>query len=233
MKQLFSILSIAILLSSCSSITGSGHIVTDKRQAGSFTGITSSGGIEVEITQGSSPSISVEADDNLISHIETRVEGSVLKISLKGIHNVRNAHMKVYVTAPVINMLHASSGSSMEVKNVLTSGGKLSLNASSAGSIHAHLDAPEVEANASSAGSLTLKGKTKTYSATSSSGASIKSPDLLSENTEASASSGGNAHVHASVNLFAHASSGGSVVYNGAGAVHSSVSSGGDVKMGN
>ena len=233
MKQIIFILSISFLFSSCTSITGSGRIIREKRQTGDFNGISVSGGIDVELKQGTSTSVDVEADDNLVNHIETRVEGSVLKIGHQGINNVVNAHMKVYVSAPFINMLRSSSASGIEVKDVLRSDGKISLNSSSAAYIHVQVNAPEVVADASSGASLDLSGKTKTYSANSSSGANIKSSDLLSENTEASASSGGSAHVHASISLNVNASSGGHITYYGAASVRSSVSSGGSVEKGN
>ena len=71
--------------------------------------------------------------------------------------------------------------------------------------LNAEIDAPKVTADASSGASITLKGKTKTYSAQASSGAKIRSGDLLSENTTVKASSGASAQVHASVSLNASA----------------------------
>ncbi|HEY6435163.1 MAG TPA: DUF2807 domain-containing protein, partial [Ignavibacteriaceae bacterium] len=74
-----------------------------------------------------------------------------------------------------------------------------------------------------------LSGKTKNYHAEASSGADIKSWDLLSEYTSVAVSSGANAQVHASVNLKATASSGAEITYHGAATVNKAVSSGANV----
>ena len=87
-----------------------------------------------------------------------------------------------------------------------------------------------MENTASSGATININGKTKSHTADVSSGADIKTSDLLSENTTVTASSGASAHVHASVNLNAKASSGANINYIGAANVQKTVSSGGSVE---
>ena len=79
--------------------------------------------------------------------------------------------------------------------------GKLNFKASSAASLHAEVDAPSVETSASSGATLDISGKTRIYDADCSSGANLKTGELLSEQTSISASSGASARVYASVKL--------------------------------
>lgn len=229
MKQLLFISVISILISSCHHISGSGNIITQTRTTGDFKRIAASSGFEVEVKNGPTVDVVIEADDNVMEYVETSLKGDVLRIGLKDHVNLTGAHLKAYITAPQINGIKASSGAEVTAKDQLKNAGKLSFSASSAGTIIADIDAPDVEASASSGSTIRLSGKTRDYDATASSGSDVKSGELMSETTTVSASSGSSATVHASVKLKATASSGASVHYYGGANVEKTVSSGGSV----
>lgn len=229
MKQILVLFITVLSLVSCSYTTGSGDIITENRSVGDFTGISVGGDFDVEVKIGPSTEVKVEADDNIMKYIETRVSGNTLKIRTEDLHNYNDVHMKVYITTPSLTRISASASARVEVKDLLKSSGRLSFNASSSGSVNADVDAPEVEADASSGATVNLNGKTRSYNVQASSGANIRSYDLLSEDTRVQVSSGASARVHASIKLNAQASSGGTVTYHGAATVTKSESSGGNV----
>jgi hypothetical protein len=218
-------------LCSCTSVSGSGNIITANRETGSFSGLKVSGPFDVEIKQGDKVEVVIKADDNLMDHIETEVRGGILRISTDR-HNFSNVHLNVYITVPSLKSITASSSAEIIV-NKLTSVEKIALDASSAGEITASLDAPDVSAESSSGGEITLSGRTKDFHASTSSGSSIEALDLLAENSTVSSSSGATAKVYASVLLDANASSGANIYYRGAGQVKKSVSSGAGVEKTN
>jgi len=227
-KLLIIILSISVL-GACRYRSGSGNIITEKRNTGAFTGISVGGGFDVEVKTGPAE-VMVEADDNIIKYIETDVVDGQLKIRLEHI-NIHDAHLKVYVTAPEINTIRTSASASVDVKDILKSARAIKLQSSSGSNIKAVLDAPDIEADASSGGEMDLSGRTRNFNAESSSGSTINAKELMSENTTVSVSSGAAAHVHASLSLDASASSGGNVSYRGgAVTVKKNVSSGGEVE---
>jgi hypothetical protein len=229
MKQLTYLLFLLFILGSCRFKTGSGNIITETRSTGNFNGISVGGSFEVEVKTGAVTSVVVEADDNIMKYIQTRVSGNTLKIGTEDLNNYSDVHMKVFITAPSIKQIKASASANVDVKDVLTGSDQLTFGASSGATIRAEVDAPKVNADVSSGASINLNGKTQTYSAESSSGATLSSRELLSENTTVKASSGASARVHASVTLNANASSGATVTYHGAATVNQSVSSGGNV----
>lgn len=229
MKHFLILLFAIFTLASCDETTGSGNIVTETRKTGSFNGISVGGGFEVEVKIGDVSSVVVEADDNIMKYIETKVSGNTLKISTEGMHNYSDVHMKVFVTAPAITNIKASASADVIAESILTGSNRLTFKASSSASIKAEVNAPEIETDASSSATITLTGKTKTHKTEASSSAEIKAFGLLSENTTAHASSSANIEIHASVNLDAKASSSGSVEYKGAAAVSKSESSSGSV----
>lgn len=228
MKQLLIIMVSITMLSACRYRSGSGHIVTEKRNVSLFTAINVGGGFEVELQNGP-VGVTVESDDNIIKFIQTKVSNGELKIRLDHT-NLHDAHLKVYVTAPSINHINVSASATVDVKDVLRSDKQISLNASSGGEIKAVLDAPGIKINASSAAELRLSGRTRDIKAVSSSGATINAKDLMSEEAIVNVSSGASVNVHASISLDVTASSGGKVSYRGEATLTKSVSSGGSVE---
>lgn len=228
MKRVLLVIIAATMLMSCHIKSGSGNIITEKRNTGSFEGVNVGGGFEVEISQGNNREVTVEADDNLIKYVLTDVENGKLRIRLDDIH-ARHAHLKVYVTSPVINFIKASAGAEVKSKDVIRSENSIQFNASSGSQVNAAVDAPTVEADASSGSEVNLSGRTRKVSLEASSGSEINADELLSETADARASSGASTSIHASVKLDAKASSGGHVSYKGGASVSKTESSGGEV----
>ena len=229
MKNLIILFALLVSCISCRYKSGSGNIITETRKAGPFKAVSISGGFEVELRQAPEVEVIVEADDNLMEYIETKVRREELVIRLDDL-NVHDAHLKVFIAAPSVNAIKTSAGAELVVRDILKSGEAVRLKASSGSQIKTTVDAPEVRADASSAGNIEVSGRTKDFYAESSSGSEINAPDLLSENTEADASSGSTIKVHASVKLRGKASSGASVRYRGAAVVSKETSSGGSVE---
>lgn len=214
---------------SCRYKSGSGEIVSREKSVDNFTELDVSGGFEVEIKKGTSQKLRVEADDNIIDDIETRVEAGQLKIKLRDGFNLHDAHMKIFITAPSITSIKSSASAQVTTIDDLSEQETIRLKASSGSSIKAGINAPAITADASSGAQINLSGRTKNFSAEGSSGASVDADNLLSENTIVQTSSGATLDVHASVSLNAKASSGGSINYRGAASVIKKESSGGNI----
>lgn len=217
-----------LLLTACNNKSGSGNIISETKNVADFHGISASQGFEVDITSGSKPGIIIEADDNLMKYVTTRVENGILKISINQ-NNLTDATLKAHVSAINLDELSASSGAEITSNDVLENDRHIKLQASSGGSVKINLISPEVKASVSSGSNIDIKGRTRFLTATVSSGASLDAFDLLSERTKVNASSAGQAYVHSSVDLTASASSGGSVKYKGSPTTTISQSSGGGV----
>ncbi len=216
---------------SCNMQSGSGNIVSQDRNLANFTGIRVGGDFEVKLRQGETYSVRVEADDNLINDIKTTVKNNDLVISYKSNVNLRNAHMTIWVTSPVLNNIRTSASAELTTEGTIRSNERIKLNASSGSNIKADLDAPAIEAGLSSGAEMDLKGRTRDLQLEASSGASADAFSLKSENTIARVSSGASMDVYASVSLEARASSGGTISYKGAAKVIRKENSGGNVSQ--
>jgi Putative auto-transporter adhesin, head GIN domain len=229
MKRFLTLLLAVFIFASCDHTSGSGNIVTETRNTGSFDAISVGGSFDVEVKMGDVVSVVVEADDNIIKYIETKVSGNTLKIRTEDLHSYSDVHMKVYVTVPSLKAISASASAEVTGENILKSSDKLTFKASSSSNINAEVDAPEIETDANSSATITLSGRTKEHKSEASSSANVEAFGLLSENTTANVSSSANIEVHASVTLNAKASSSGSIEYKGAATVTKSENSSGSV----
>lgn len=226
----------ALLFYSCGfgdfkTVDGNGNVTTQTRTvAGEFNGISASKGLEVIIEPGSESSITVEADENLHSHITTVVENGVLEINADV--NIGNAaSKKVIVKLPDIGSIESSGGASVK-SNAPIKGKALELSASGGASLNLSVEVKNLSCESSSGSSLEVSGQAQDLQAEASSGSTLDAAKLTAGSIQSDASSGGTCIVNPTDKLSADASSGGSVLYvNTPSNLDKKTSSGGSVKQ--
>ena len=233
MKQLFSFAMLLLVFTACRNfrqLQGSGNIISENRQTGNFKAISVGGSFEVELKNGPVTEVRVEADDNIIKYVDIHVSGNTLKIGTKGINNLNQVHLKVYIISPEISQIKSSGAATVNIMGILKNEDKIDLDASGAANINGIVDAPEISTEASGAANIDITGRTKNFKATASGSGTVKSSELMSETTKAHASGAGTVHVYSSVSLDASASGAGTIHYKGGGSIAQKVSGAGSVK---
>jgi hypothetical protein len=87
-------------------VRGSGKIVKQNRELGHFTALATSVSGDVDIRMGSSESVTVETDDNILPLIETVVENGTLRIRpVKRDLQLDTRNMKIVVTVRTLNRI--------------------------------------------------------------------------------------------------------------------------------
>ncbi|MCX6259973.1 MAG: DUF2807 domain-containing protein [Bacteroidia bacterium] len=194
-------------------VYGNNHVVKKEREAGKFTGLRVSSGIDVYLKQAGNESIEVEADENLHEYILTEIRDGVLHVYTEA--NIREAEMKrVYVTMRDISSLKTSSAGDI-IGETPVKTDRLELSASSAGDIKLEINAKEIEANISSSGDVTLTGEADILNADLSSAGDLNAYGLEVKEADVSASSAGDADINVSERLRARSSSAGDINYRG------------------
>lgn len=195
-------------------VSGNRNVVTEERNIqDNFDRVKVGQGIELYITQDSKTSLVVKADENLQKLIRTEVENGVLKIYSK--RNIRRAKSRrVYLSAPTINGIKATSGSDVVTENTINAD-TFDASTSSGADARIVVNAETVNTSSSSGADLRISGKTTFHNTSASSGSSIKAFGLESKNATAKVSSGADIDLHASQSLKAKASSGGDIDYRG------------------
>lgn len=227
---------VAVSLTSCNhnfdfgnSITGSGNVITEKRNLANFDKVTVSQGLECEVIFSDKSEVTIEADDNLINGIHTTVQNGTLDISSEYDNYINVKSKRIIVHMPKIVSLESTSGSTLKSGNILISN-DITLKSSSGSSLEAEVEADKVTLETSSGSEQTVIGKAlKVYTA-SSSGSNLDADELLANEVFAQSSSGSSTSVNAAVLLDGKASSGSSISYkNNPKEVRKEESSGGSV----
>ena len=91
-------------------VIGSGDLVTEEKDFSDFTIVEVGSGFEVEITQSSSYSINITADDNLFDHIQVSKTGDTLTIRLKWGYSYQNVTLRAEITTLELYELEFSGG---------------------------------------------------------------------------------------------------------------------------
>ncbi|WP_347173943.1 head GIN domain-containing protein [Polaribacter uvawellassae] len=215
----FAFLFIATVSTSCmldgiNTVTGNRNVITETRKINDdFTKIEIGQGIQLYITQDSDLSLVVKADENLHKLIRTEVVNGVLKISSK--RNIRRAKSKkIYLSAPNINAIKATSGSDVVTENTINAD-IFDAHVSSGADARIDINADTVNSSSSSGADLRLNGKANYFSAKATSGSSIRAYGLESKNATVKVNSGADIDVHVVESLTAKASSGGDIDYRG------------------
>jgi hypothetical protein len=236
MKKLVVFLSLGLIIfSSCrlvngERVKGSGNVVTDNRTVTGFSGVESYGSFDVHVSTGNH-AVKMEGEDNILAHIETFVDGDILKIrTRKGFWLQPDREVKVYVTAPSFRRVYSNGSGNIIGQNKITGTGKLELGVNGSADINLEVDAPEVSADINGSGNANLKGQTKLFRSQVLGSGNVRALELMSEETNVKIMGSGNADVYSSVKLNVDVAGSGDVRYKGGAQVNSHIAGSGGVK---
>ncbi len=205
-----------IIFTSCifsPSIKGNGQVAEEFRKTKPFDEIKVSRGMNVYISQGDETQIKVEADENLLSVIETEIQGDVLSISTKS--NIKKAKVnKVYVITPKISAIKSTAGSNVYSETQVRSK-HLDISATAGSNIKLDVDLLSGNVSSSAGSNIMLEGTTEKIQCKASAGSNIKAENLQSKECSARVSSGANIWIAVETMLDGQASSGGNIFYYG------------------
>ncbi len=167
-KSIAILLLIAISFTSnaCTEVKGSGKITMDERKVSSFTGIRSTGSVDIEITQGTEEKAVVETDDNIQQYVEVTSDNGSLTINLKDNISINTTKLKVHLTCKALNHIAVTgSGDVMSMNGIKTT--DFSITQSGSGDIKLNMDASRIDVKKTGSGDLDLKGNTGIFTVAS------------------------------------------------------------------
>ncbi len=222
MKTIFVLLLTTISLNTfatCETIQGNGSLKKETRSASGYTGIELQGSMDVKIDYGSSNSIIVEADENLLPYIETEVENGNLKIRQKKGFNLKSKN-KLIVHASLTKLTNiglSGSGNILGTGDFLNNG-KTSIKLSGSGNIGLGVaDISELDVAISGSGNINIKGgQSNIISVAISGSGNLNCSNFATNNVLARVSGSGNIRVNAAKSIDARVSGSGNIYYKGA-----------------
>lgn len=229
----FVLLSVNVFAQKWKTIKGDGNVKTETRDVTDFSSLSSAGAMDVNITYGSTNKVEIQADENLLPYIETKVEDGKLSIgSGKNMNLKPTARMIVNISMIKINSVHLSGSGNVKGSGNFTNDSKTDISISGSGNIKLDFDTfKDLDLAVSGSGNLELKGKsTNAITAHISGSGNIDCSDVNSNTTDAKISGSGNIKVYAKTSIDAQISGSGNVFYKGdSPSINSKVSGSGKV----
>lgn len=205
-------------------VRGSGNIKEEARTEGPFRSIRTSGSYNVYITQGAKHDIRIEADDNLLPLIITKVSGNDLEIYTKKGYDIKPSKtINVYVTLDQLEELSSSGSGGFYSKGKLN-GGNVKFSFSGSTNTELDLNANDLRVEVSGSSHLNLKGNIPATRYDISGSADVEALDLQSDNANISISGSGKLDVAVEKKLDLSVSGMGKIRYKGSPVINQSSS---------
>ena len=205
---------------------GSGVMKSETREVQSFHAIEVSYPAEVFISQGATESVEIEADDNLLPGLQTRVRNGTLEIFYEvddGDAVRPTKPVRITIVVKDLDEVDFESAGTIELTGIETD--TLSVSVSGAGDLQLDdIAVEDLSVNLSGAGSMHANGTADTLDVNISGFGDFNGKDMLSKNAHVNISGAGSASVRAEDQLDAQISGAGSIDYYGSPAVTKQVS---------
>ncbi|OGX82830.1 hypothetical protein BEN47_18150 [Hymenobacter lapidarius] len=208
--------------------------VKQPRQLGSFQQVSSSGGIDVVLTQGPTSSVVVEAAAEVQEHLLTTVKGNTLEIGWERNYSVRNLLSSkrktvVYITCPKLTGLSLSGGADAKSESSF-SADDFRINTSGGSDVKLSLNVKTLTVQASGGSDVELAGSAERQKIDVSGGSDYDGFNLKSTSATVNASGGSDVNVYVDEEISTSASGGSDIRYKGNARLAKSSSGGSSVR---
>lgn len=220
------------ILTGCSRehIQGSGRMVTEERNVGSYEDVTLEGPLDVQLKQGQLKPVVIEAEDNVMHVLETYVTGNRLTIRIRNGVNLKNfRQIKVSLQSERFSrIIFAGSGSLRSNDTIHSSFFSYQINGSANASLKLKTNETNIIVNGS--GDIHLEGETNKYYGEINGSGDIDATSLQARDATVRISGSGEQRIWALDLLDVRINGSGGVKYKGApGTLNTSINGSGKV----
>lgn len=213
------------------SVNGNGKQSDETRTVSSAKKIKLKGSLDVDIIQGSNPSVKVIADENLLRYIKTKNEDGWLIIEVDEEYTLKSDnHIKVEVTTATLESLNVAGDGNVVGKGKFTGSDKLGISLAGNSDVTLEVNAPSVDINIAGSGDIELTGETQSLDIDIAGSGNFKGEKLMAENAHVSIAGSGDVHVFADAKLDVKVMGSGNVFYKGSAEVKSNIMGSGKVE---
>ncbi|MBH2005315.1 MAG: DUF2807 domain-containing protein [Sphingobacteriia bacterium] len=223
MKKLLALLfSLATLAASAQwgnseRVTGNGNLKKETRSVANFSAVASAGSMNVQLIYGKPGSVTVEAEENLLEYIETKVENNTLKIGTRNYVSIRtNKKITVYVTMARLEGVSVAGSGNIDGSGDFGNEGKTWFRIAGSGNINLSFDRiKQAEIGIAGSGKVILKGKAEQVNVNISGSGNVECTELVADRVKVNVTGSGNTRVHADQSLEVSVLGSGDVYYKG------------------
>lgn len=222
-------ISFLFAFSACDCIEGEGPVETEHRNQRGFDAIELEISANVYIKQADQFEIKIDAQQNILDILRTRIRGNTLVIDYEEMCVMNRSSIDIYISMPELSELNVD-GSGDIVSDDVFGSDEIYMSISGSGSIDVEVEAEEVDLKISGSGDIIVSGRTvKLFTSTSGSGV-IQANRLKADNVKVRISGSGSVKVYAIEYLETKISGSGSVYYNGDPRINSNINGSGRIR---
>ena len=220
----------ATLIAALSLVSAAAFARTEDRDVPEFDALSVASGIRATVELGPR-SVRVDADDDVLSLVETRVEDGTLQVRFKPHSHLHGDHrVAVTIRTPRLRAVAASGGSF--VRATFTRAGQAAIEASGGSELHLRgLDAERLTVQGSGGSILELAGRAGTLDLQMSGGTRLLGHDLSVKDVSLQASGGSQGEVRADGRIRGSLSGGSELHVRGAARATVATSGGSSVEV--
>lgn len=233
---LFAFMGIAIVSNAVNPVRISTSTLRDEeRKVSNFNGIGINGSIKAYVKMGSTESLRLEGDQEVINELVTEVKDGILTIRPKSsqwkewFKKHSNAKITAYITAKQLTSLAISGSGSIEVENAITANA-FNVALSGSGKIKATVNTQTFDGAISGSGTLSFSGKAKNTDLAISGSGNFQGQGFSSQEVDVHVSGSGSVYIHAEKSIDAAVSGSGNIIYTGNPNITKAVSGSGKVR---
>lgn len=236
MKRILLPALLLLLLGACNGpfnkrVKGNGIVAKETRQESGFDRVKVRGSMDLVFQQSDHFEIVLEAEENILPYIRTRVSGGELVVDFRENINIStHEHTVVYVKAPSFTELRTAGSGNIKGEDKINNNGTIRFVTSGSGNISADVNCPAVLAKIEGSGNIEIRGETRDQEINIAGSGDVDNADLRTENTKIKIAGSGSADVHASVKLDISIAGNGDVTYRGNPTITQKIMGSGDVK---
>lgn len=211
-------------------VNGSGTLKTEERQVTNVERVALEDQGELEIIQGSSESLTIEADDNILPYITTEMRGRELVIGIKeGIRVEPSTPIRFTLSIKDLSRVSVSGSGDITAAKLESSDFEVSISGS--GNVRMdNIQAENLQVRISGSGNFDLGGEVQTQEVSISGSGNYKAGSLASRRTDITITGSGNVTVWTTEELKIRVSGFGNVSYYGAPSVSQTITGGGEIR---
>lgn len=225
------ILCILVAASGCTMHgTGSGNVINQTKDVAGVNQVSLNGIGTLVVQQGNQESLNIQAEDNIVPHIQSNIDGNKLDLSYDTNTPTPTKDVKFYLTVKDINTISVSGAGKVESSGIKTDSLTISLNGAGEDNMTG-LDLNKLTVNLSGAGKITLAGKTNEQTVTISGVGEYLARELQSKTTTLTINGAGKGTVNVSTILNAIINGSGEINYLGNPQVSQQINGAGSIKQ--
>jgi hypothetical protein len=208
---------------------GSGNVITETKNVNGVKQVSLEGIGNIVLQQGNQESLRIEAEDNIMPHIQSKVEGDKLTITYDTNTPAPTKDVTYYLTVKDLNSISISGAGKIQSNNFKTNTLDIILSGAGEGNL-AGLNVKKLTVNMSGAGKLIVAGKATEQTVTISGAGDYQAKELESKTATITIDGASNSIVNVTNVLNAIINGVGNIEYTGNPKVNKQVTGGGNIQ---